>query len=99
MIKKLLIAVLAIGILSACGGEDKVVEEKIKKEAVRYTKENEKETFIPERIEYPDAPGGGFCFVYGHYESDPDKEISVSVSYDPADEYYHADSVAGDSLE
>ncbi|WP_071458627.1 hypothetical protein [Bacillus massilinigeriensis] len=94
MIKKLLIAVLAIGILSACGGEDKVVEEKIKKEAMEFTEEVVDETFVPERIEYPDAPGGGFCFVYGHYKSDPKKKVSVTVSFDPDREYYHANGMS-----
>ncbi|WP_071458602.1 hypothetical protein [Bacillus massilinigeriensis] len=92
MFKKLLTVILVIGILSGCGGEDKVTEEKIKKEAITYMKEMEDDTFIPQEIEYPDTLAGQFCFVKGYLESDPETKISVSVDYNEEEDSYKADS-------
>ncbi|WP_071458601.1 hypothetical protein [Bacillus massilinigeriensis] len=99
MLKRLLIALLAIGILSACGGEDKVTEEKIKKEATTFMKSMEEEPFIPQDIEYPDFPGGGLCFVNGYLESDPDTEISVTVEYNEEEDFYKAGSYTEDKVD
>ncbi|WP_071458626.1 hypothetical protein [Bacillus massilinigeriensis] len=92
MFKKLFIGILVIGILSGCGGEDKVTEEKIKKTAITFMKEAEDDPFIPQNIEYPDATGGEFCFVVGYLESDPETEIAVIVDYNKEEDYYNADS-------
>ncbi|WP_071458620.1 hypothetical protein [Bacillus massilinigeriensis] len=96
MLKKMLLTTLLItGILSGCGGgeEDKEVEDKITKEAIEYVKKNEDKTFIPDHLEYTDAIGGGTCWVIGHYEDEPNKEISVQVVYDQEEDYYKADSI------
>ncbi|WP_071458628.1 hypothetical protein [Bacillus massilinigeriensis] len=64
MFKKLLIGILVIGILSGCGGEDKVTEDKIKKEAITYINETEDETFIPKNIKYRRPWRGDFVLLW-----------------------------------
>ncbi|WP_071458609.1 hypothetical protein [Bacillus massilinigeriensis] len=98
MVKKLLIALIITLTLSGCGGEDKQVEskqveDKIIKEAVRFAKEVDNKKFIPDHIEYSDVIGGGSCDVYGYYEDEPKKEITVGVIFDEDENRYEGTTI------